>query len=270
MPDTSVRALEGADRPGWKLSALLKKGMLGALVIFIYIWSAYGTNLSVSELVRGYPFMADFLNRMMPPSTANLSGLVAPTIETIQIAIWGTTLAVVLSLPLGLLAAQNITPHPAVYYVTRWVLNALRAVNDLIFALIFVAAVGLGPFPGVLALGVHSAGMLGKFYAEAIENVDKGTIEALEATGAHKLQIIRYAIIPQIVPEFVTYNVYRFEHNLRQATVLGMVGAGGLGFELITSMRLFKYQDAATILLVILLVVTGIDHISNKIRARLI
>ncbi len=240
------------------------------ILAVIYGWSIRETGISLPALVEGIPHMQDFLMRTFPPDLSILSKLMAPTIETIQIALLGTTLAVILAIPLGIGAARNMSPYPLVYRTCRMILNFLRATSELIFALIFVAAVGLGPFPGVLALGIHSAGMLGKFYAEAIENVSKGEIEALEAAGSNKWQILRYAVWPQVLPEFVTVNLYRWEHNLRAATVLGLVGAGGIGFELMTTMRLFKYDETATVLLVILATVTVIDFISTRIRMRVL
>jgi phosphonate transport system permease protein len=137
-----------------------------------------------------------------------------------------------------------------------------------VFALIFVAAVGLGPFPGVLALGVHTAGMLGKFYGEAIEAVAVAPIEGIQATGAGRLQTIRFAILPQIMPAVVAFNLYRFEVAVRSATVLGLVGAGGLGFALMANMRLFKYPEVATILLLILALVAVTDLVSTRVRKR--
>jgi len=257
-------------RPATEWFLYLQRGLIIALVLGVYLWSAGGTNLSLPELIKGYPHMADFLSRMLPPNLSIIKDLIRPTVETVQIALWGTTLAVLLAIPLGILAARNITPHPFVYTAARFTLNALRAISEMVFALIFVTAVGLGSFPGVLALAVHSAGMLGKFYAEAIENVDPGVLEALEATGAHKLQVIVFGVAPQVLPEFISYNLYRWEHNVRAATVLGLVGAGGIGFELITSMRLFKYPDTATILLMILATVTVVDFISSRLRAKVI
>jgi len=163
-----------------------------------------------------------------------------------------------------------IRDSPLIYHVARFILNATRSISEIIFALIFVAALGLGPFPGLMAVAVHSVGMLGKFLAESIENIDQGPLEALAATGANKLQIFRYAIFPQILPEFITLCLYRWELNFRSATILGVVGAGGIGFELITSMRLFKYQDMTIVLVVILLTVTVVDFISSKIRSKII
>jgi phosphonate transport system permease protein len=257
-------------RPAWRNYLSLQRVVVLVFLLGVYAWSACGTNLSTTELVQGYPHMMDFFSRLFPPNLAIIPELIPPTIETIQVAIWGTTLAVLLAVPLGILAAANLNPHPVLYTGARTILNALRAVSEMVFGLIFVAAVGLGPFPGVLALAFHSAGMLGKFYAEAIESIDTGPVEALEATGAHKLQVIIYGIIPQVLPEFIGYNLYRWEHNVRAATVLGLVGAGGIGFELVTSMRLFKYSDTASILLVILFTVTVVDYISSRIRARVI
>jgi phosphonate transport system permease protein len=249
---------------------VLRQLTLAAVLVALYAWSAVGTHLSVSELVRGIPGLVDIVARMMPPNLAILPKLIGPTVETLQISIWGTTLAIVFTIPFGLAAARNISPHPLVYGAARFVLNATRSISEIIFALVFVAAVGLGPFPGVLALAFHSVGMLGKFLAEAIENIDAGPVEALVATGASKWQIIMYAIVPQILPEFVTLCLYRWELNFRSATILGIVGAGGIGFELVTSMRLFQYQDMTTILVVILVLVSFVDYISSAIRARII
>lgn len=256
----------------WPRDVIFTAKWLGTfvMVIVVYVWSAYGTNFSVKELIAGLPHMQDIISRMLPPNFSLLPNLVGPTVETIQISIMGTTLAVLFCIPFGILAAKNISPHPIIYHVARFILNATRSISEIIFALIFVAALGLGPFPGLMAVAVHSVGMLGKFLAESIENIDQGPLEALAATGANKLQIFRYAIFPQILPEFITLCLYRWELNFRSATILGVVGAGGIGFELITSMRLFKYQDMTIVLVVILLTVTVVDFISSKIRSKII
>lgn len=252
----------------WKVNVRCAAAL--ALLLLLYAWSAQGTHLSASELLRGLPGLWDILTRMMPPNPAIVPRLIQPTVETMQISIWGTSLAIVFTIPFGLAAARNIAPHPLVYAVARFILNATRSISEMIFALVFVAAVGLGPFPGVLALAFHSVGMLGKFVADAIENIDAGPVEALTATGANKWQVIMYAIFPQILPEFVTLCLYRWELNFRSATILGIVGAGGIGFELITSMRLFLYRDMTTILLVILVAVIIVDYVSSYLRQRII
>ena len=243
-------------------------GILVAIVI-LYV-SARDTDLSLGEFVRGLPAIAGYLARMFPPDWAFTPRIVQPTIETIEIAIWGTVLGILLAIPLGLMAARNISPHLAVYGSARFILNALRGVSELVFALIFVSAVGLGPFPGILALALHNAGMLGKFYAEAIEAVDEGPVEAMRSTGAGWSQTVAYAIVPQILPHFITYNLYRFEVSIRSATVLGLVGAGGIGFHLISSIRLFDYQTTAMVLIVIIALVILTDYVGTKIRTRII
>jgi phosphonate transport system permease protein len=169
--------------------------------------------------------------------------------------------------PFCFLAARNLTPNMAVFQITRQLFNVTRGINEIILALIFVAAVGLGPFPGVLALAVHGAGMLGKFFSESIEEIDQGPIEALRATGAGPIQIIIFGVLPQVITAWIAVILYRFETNLRQATVLGMVGAGGIGFELVGSMKLFQYQDTATCILVIIAMVMAADYVSTRLRA---
>jgi len=249
---------------------VMRRLLLLAVLVAIYVWSAFGTNLNVAELIRGIPQLGDIISRMLPPNLNILPRLVGPTVETLQISIWGTTLAIIFTIPFGLAAARNIAPHPLIYKASRFILNATRSISEIIFALVFVAAVGLGPFPGVLALAFHSVGMLGKFLADSIENIDSGPVEALVATGASKWQVIIYAIVPQILPEFVTLCLYRWELNFRSATILGIVGAGGIGFELITSMRLFKYQDMTTVLIVVLVMVSIVDYISSWVRSKII
>lgn len=246
-------------------------GLMAAVVFAIVLlqWSARGAELSFSELADGVPQIADFLRRTIPPNWAILPSLAGPAVETVQIALWGTLLGVVGAIPLSFLAARNLRVHPWLYRVTRQSLNVIRSINELILALVFVAAVGLGPFPGVLALAVHGVGMLGKFFAESIEEIDQGPLEALRATGARPLQVIVFGVLPQVVTSWIAVILYRFEVNLRSATVLGMVGAGGLGFELVSSLKLFKYQETATCILVITVMVVVADFISHGLRERI-
>jgi phosphonate transport system permease protein len=241
-----------------------------AAVAAALAWSAEDLQLSIHELLKGLPWVADFVARMFPPNWDFLRRLVRPVLETIQLAVWGTLLAIVLALPLCFLAARNLTPSPVVFHATRQVFNAARGINEIIFALIFVAAVGLGPFAGVLALSVHGAGMLGKFFAEAIEEADAGPVEALRATGARPLQVIAFAVLPQALPAWIAATLYRLEVNLRAATILGMVGAGGIGFELYSSLKLFQYEDTATCVIVILVMVMTADYVSSRLRARIL
>jgi phosphonate transport system permease protein len=250
-----------AGRAGWGP----RLGM-AVLAIAVLWWAARGAQVSFGELLKGVPWIGDFLGRMFPPNWAFLDRLWVPAIETVQIAIWGTLLAVLLAVPFCFFAARNLTPNLAVFHFTRQVFNVTRGINEIILALIFVAAVGLGPFPGVLALAVHGAGMLGKFFSESIEEIDQGPIEALRATGAGPIQTVIFAVLPQVITAWIAVVLYRFETNLRQATVLGMVGAGGIGFELVGSMKLFQYQDTATCIAVIIVMVMAADYVSTKLR----
>jgi phosphonate transport system permease protein len=236
----------------------------------VLAFAASQIGLDPVAVVRGIPFMWDFLTRLFPPDLTYLPLLGHATVESLQIAVWGTLLAVVASVPLALLGARNTTPHLVVFHGTRLGLNALRSINELVFALIFVSAVGLGPFAGVLAIALHATGMLAKFSAEEIEGVDRGQVEALAATGAGRLQVILFGVAPQVVPAFVSYAIYRFDVSIRSATVLGLVGAGGLGFSLIKTMKLFRYHETATCILVIFLLVLASDWICGKLRARVL
>lgn len=244
---------------GWILVAVLVIG-----------WIVNDTQFNVVELVKGRSAMFDFISGMFPMNFINIGKYLLAMLQTIEIAVLGTVIGILFSIPISMLAARNISPHPVLYTLSRFFLNGCRAINEMIFALVFVTAVGLGPFPGVLALAVHTIGKLGKFYAEAIENIDRGPMEALGSTGAGRLQIFRFSIFPQIFPEFITFSLYQWESNVRSSTILGLVGAGGIGLELISSMRLFEYQDTSTILLIILLTVIIVDFVSSRIRARVI
>lgn len=237
------------------------------IVLWTLNWSAQGAQLSLGELAAGLPQIGDFLSRTFPPDLSILPRLVAPAVETLQIAIWGTLLGVLLAIPLSFLAARNLSRNRWVFHITRQGLNFTRSINELILALIFVSAVGLGPFPGVLALALHGLGMLGKFFAESIEEIDQGPIEALQATGARPLQVIVFGVLPQVITAWIAVILYRFEVNLRSATVLGMVGAGGLGFELVSSLKLFKYPETATCIIVITFMVIVADTLSSRLRA---
>jgi phosphonate transport system permease protein len=262
--------LESAGSPKKRFFRLALHFAVMLAVIIVLVWSGRDTNVSTTEFIQGIPAIVDYVSRMFPPDWAYFPVIWKPTVETVQIAIWGTFLSIFLAVPLGFLAARNITPHRIVYESARLILNALRGVSELVFALIFVSAVGLGPFPGILALALHNAGMLGKFYAEAIEAVDIGPVEAVTATGSTWSQTIVYAIIPQVIPHFITYSLYRFEVSIRAATVLGLVGAGGIGFHLISSIRLFDYRTTSTVLIAIVLLVILTDYAGTKIRAKVI
>jgi phosphonate transport system permease protein len=243
---------------------------VGAATILTLValwWMARGAQISIENLVNGVPYMWDFISRMMPPNLGFIEKLWGAALESLYVAVWGTIFGVLLALPFCFFAARNLSPHPAVFHAMRQVLNAMRGINEIILALIFVAAIGLGPFAGVLALAVHGAGMLGKFFAEAIEDIDQGPIEAFRSAGVGRFKTIVFGVLPQVLPSWLGTIFYRLETNVRQATVLGMVGAGGIGFELVSSMKLFQYQDTAMCILVILAMVLLADLFSSRARA---
>jgi phosphonate transport system permease protein len=233
-------------------------------------WSANALELSPGELFRSIPVIGRYIARMFPPDWSALNELWDPTLDTICIALWGTVIASIIGLPLGILAAKNMNSPAVVRLTSLTILNVLRSISELIWAIFFVAAVGLGPFPGALALGVNFGGILGRLYAEAIENIDQKPLEALRATGASHLQSIMFAVIPQVLPQIISYNLYWFEVGVRSATVLGMIGAGGIGFELVTTIRLYEFRQTSAILIVILLLVTAIDRASAILRRAIV
>ena len=248
----------------------LKDGIFLSVILAIALLSSLFIPVDIQELVQGAPRISAFVAGMFPPDFTEITSYVKLMVETVGMGISGTFLAIVLSIPLGMLSARNITQSPVVYSVMKEVANFFRAMPELMLALIFVVAVGLGPFAGVLAIAIHTAGFLGKFYAEAIENVDPKPVEAVDATGARFIQKIRHAIFPQVLPLFNSYNLYILDRNIRASTVLGIVGAGGIGFELVMSMKLFEYRKTATLLLVILIAVMLIDWLSSSIRKRVV
>ena len=245
-----------------------RKGSLFVTVILAAVLLSAGATglLDVQRLSEGLPAIGVLIGEMFPPDFSNAGDWVRPIVDTLSMSIAGTALAILMSFPLAFLAARNTTPNIAVYHCTRVVLNFLRSIPELIMGIIFVAAVGFGALPGVLALGLHSAGMVAKFFAEAIEHVDHKPIEAAEAAGASHLQVIQYAILPQVLPQFADVTVYRWEYNFRASTVMGMVGAGGIGLELMSSLRILHYTEVSAILISILIMVTGVDAIGAAVR----
>jgi phosphonate transport system permease protein len=277
----------------------------GLFLVFL-AWSFQGAKIRPGELVAGIPQIGVTLARMLPPDFSKvtsaksyfipegftLSELLVPlplsepqarikqrwwdntfpqtivgaTLETVQMALAGTFLALLVAFPVGFLAARNTTPHPVVYYALRTVLNFLRTIPDLALGLLFVAAVGLGAFAGTLALAIHTATVLGKLLSESVENIDEGVVEAIRATGAGYAQILSFAVLPQILPDLISFSLYRLETNIRAASVLGLIGAGGIGYLMNASFRTFQYQEAAAIVLVLIALVVLVDYLSSRLR----
>ena len=270
------------------------------------LWSFQGAKIRPAELVEGIPQVFHTLGRMLPPDFGKITTpenyffpeelslaelflplplqpdeararqrwwnntfpqtVIGATLETVQMALAGTFLALIAAFPLGFLAARNTTPHPAVYYCVRGALNLVRTIPDLALGLLFVAAVGLGAFAGTLALAIHTATVLGKLLSESTENIDDGVVEAVRATGASYPQVLSYAVLPQILPDLISFTLYRLETNIRAASVLGLIGAGGIGYLMNTSFRTFQYQEAAAIVLVLIGLVMLVDFLSSRLR----
>ncbi len=254
--------------PEQSLGTTLRRstGMIALAVVVAWAW--HGTGFELSRLGGSLAPLIEFLDRMTPPDLSALEVAMRSTAETLQIAVLGTFLAVVLSIPPALLAAANLTAA-WIHQPVRWLLALLRGIPLLLLALMFVAALGLGPVPGVLAVAVHSVGMLAKFYADAFESARPGPIEALDSAGANWLQRVRYGVLTQVAPDLARDTLFRFELNLRESLVLGLVGAGGIGFYIQLYIRSFRYTRVATLTLVILVIVVLVEQGSVAIRRRL-
>jgi phosphonate transport system permease protein len=260
----SYQPLIDREMAAWRRAAV----RYGLILVGITASCWYAGIFDGKRLYEGLPSIAHLAGEMLPPDFQHAGSWAKPILDTLTMSIAGTVLAVLFSFPLALLGARNTTPHPAVYQMARGSMNILRSVPELIMGIIFVAAVGFGSLPGVLALGLHSIGMVGKFFAEAIEHADPAPVEAVKATGASRAQVILHGVLPQVLPQIADVMVYRWEYNFRASTVMGMVGAGGIGFELMASLRIMQYQEVSAILLVILAMVTLVDGSGARLRKR--
>jgi len=243
----------------------------GLLLIILFLVSTNNVvEFNLNRLHASGGRIVDFLSRLVTmPDWSYLFTLLAALWETISMAVVGTFIALLVSVPMGILAARNATPNLVVYRVSRDLLSLMRALPELVWALLFVSAVGLGPFPGVLALAFVTVGFMGKFFAEHLEVVERKAIEGVRATGASKIQVIRFAMIPQALPDFVGSLMYILDHNVRTATVLGVVGAGGIGYDMVMSIRLYRYDRLIMIIASIFMLVTLLDLLSTYIRGRI-
>ncbi len=213
--------------------------------------------------------MAKYAAGFLSPNFADWRIYVAEMLVTVHIAVWGTFLAILFGIPFALLSSNNVAPVWIVQPVRR-LMDACRAINELVFAVLFVVAVGLGPFAGVMAVFVHNMGIISKLFSEAVEASDPRPVEGIRATGATPLQEVVFGIVPQVVPLWLSYGLYRFESNVRGATVLGIVGAGGIGQLLFENIRGFYYAETAAIMIVVIITVAVIDMISQRLRRMLI
>lgn len=245
-------------------------GMLGWGILFALLAASWrGADLRPFDLVRDSANMARYAADFFPPNFHQWRSYLEEMVVTLEIALWGTALAVLFAIPFGLLSSANISPW-WVHQPIRRLMDSARAINEMVFAMLFIVAVGLGPFAGVLALFVHTTGVLAKLFSEAVESIDPHPIEGIRATGANALEEIVYGVIPQVLPLWISYSLYRFESNVRSATVVGMVGAGGVGVILWEIIRAFQYAETCAVMIIVIITVTAIDLISARIRKRLV
>ncbi|MCG5057803.1 MAG: phosphonate ABC transporter, permease protein PhnE [Limnoraphis sp. WC205] len=237
--------------------------LIGAMGILIF--AGIQSELNFPVLFQNSGNMVEYTRSYFPPDFSDWRLYLEDTIITISMGIWGTLMAAIAAIPLSLLGSENIFPVWIVQPIRR-ILDAMRAINEIVFALIFVVAVGLGPFAGVLALFVSTTGILGKLFSEVVESIDPGPVEGIRATGAQKIQEILFGIVPQVMPLWTSYILYRFESNVRAASVLGIVGAGGIGVSLYQSFQAFQYQKVCAILIILIVATSTIDFISAKLR----
>ena len=240
----------------------------GVAAVLLYSIDAVDLG-NLSRLITNSANIQTFAADLLRPDFSDWRLFVAKMWETIQIALWGTFLAIFLGVPMGLAAARNIAPVWVVQPV-RWIMNMLRSIPDLVMGLLFVVAVGLGPLAGVLAIALNTAGVLAKLFSEAVESIDKGPVEGVRATGASKLHEIVWGVIPQVAPLWTSFALYRFESNSRSATVLGLIGAGGIGQVLFDRMNGFAFRDVSAVVIVVIVAVTLIDFLSQAMRRRLL
>ncbi|MET3179888.1 UNVERIFIED_ORG: phosphonate transport system permease protein [Variovorax guangxiensis] len=240
-----------------------------AALLLLLAASWNGADMRPLDLIRDGGNMATYAAEFFPPDFTQWRVYLQEMVVTLQIALWGTVLAVATAVPLALLASANIVPW-WIYQPTRRLMDSCRAINEMVFAMLFVVAVGLGPFAGVLALWVHTTGVLAKLFSEAVEAIDPQPVEGIRSTGASALHEIVYGVLPQVMPLWISFALYRFESNVRSASVVGMVGAGGIGVVLWEIIRGFQYAQTCAVMIIIVISVSAIDLVSARIRKVLI
>ncbi|UUX50762.1 phosphonate ABC transporter, permease protein PhnE [Nisaea acidiphila] len=258
--------LEDIEVPGRTRQEQVFDMILWGAFLVMLVWSFAPAEMNrIDQIFSGGGNMAMLLGDFLEPNFRYWRSYLDLMLETVQMAVWGSFLSVILAVPFGLMSSANLVPS-WLHFPVRRLMDAFRAINELVFALIFVAAVGLGPLAGVLALTIHTTGTLAKLFSEAVEAIDPRPVEGIRATGSTRLQEIIFGVIPQVLPLWISFSLYRFEANVRSATVLGIVGAGGIGMSLSEALRGFDYAAGASILLIILLTVSLFDIFGARLR----
>ncbi|MDR2349247.1 MAG: phosphonate ABC transporter, permease protein PhnE [Deltaproteobacteria bacterium] len=237
------------------------------LVLAFLVWSWRGAEIRPWSLVRDFGNMVTLTKDFFPPDFRHLKLYLEEMATTIQIALWGTLLAVICSVPLGIMSSENVVSR-WIYQPTRRLMDACRSINEMVFAMLFVVAVGLGAFAGTLALWIHTTGVLAKLFSEAVEAIDPAPVEGIRSTGAGLISEVWYGILPQVIPLWISFTLYRFESNVRSATVVGMVGAGGIGVILWEYIRGYQYRSGCAVIIVIIVAVSVFDLISQYLRKK--
>lgn len=253
-----------------KKPSRLKFYIIFLIMAVLYVLSWIGVKGNIRDLIAGWPNIVEMMSQLFPPDWGYFQTILKPMLETVKMAILGTTLGAIIGIPFTLLASRNVFKNKWVSGITRTIMNLTRTLPDLLLASVFVAAVGIGPLAGVGALTVFSFGIVTKLAYEAVETIDPGPLEAMTAVGANKLQFIRYAVVPQALPSFVAFVLYTFEVCVRASAILGLVGAGGIGMELQAALDNFLYNQVALIILFTLVIVIVIDTVSATIREKLL
>ncbi|WP_349361023.1 phosphonate ABC transporter, permease protein PhnE [Stappia sp.] len=266
--DALSEAVRAQMRPQW--GNIARTAVILGVIMLLLALSYYPTEMNNwVRLFQGNDFLDSMIAQFLSPDFSDLDLYLRKMLETVQIALWGTVLSIIFGAPMALLASNNIAPAWIVFPMRR-LMDASRAINDLVFAVLFVAVVGLGPLPGVLAIFVHNLGIISKLFSEAVEAIDERPVEGIRTTGASRLQEIIYGVIPQVIPLWSSFSLYRFETNVRSATVLGIVGAGGIGFTFNEAFKGFRFEEASAIIIVMVVTVSVIDMISSRLRKMLI
>jgi len=257
--------------PGWR-SRIVTLSIFGGGMA-LYIASFFLLDMSLGNLISGFWRLADIVGMMFPPTPETWSRFylyLGAIGQTLSIAFLGTLFAAILALPIGFIAARNVVANRIVHFLARRSLDTIRSIDTLIWALIWINVVGLGPFAGVLAILCSDFGAFGKLMSEAIETANRKPVEGILSTGGNRFSAIRFGVVPQVLPIFASQILYYFESNTRSATIIGIVGAGGIGLQLSELIRVLEWQQAAFVILMVLVTVALIDQISQRLRNTII
>jgi phosphonate transport system permease protein len=267
MSSEAAAALDGRPARSWPRTAKRVALVAAVVALFVHAWN--DTQASISDLVSGFHNMVNIIGEMFPPDWSVLGPSIRGAITTFDTALLGTAIALVLSLLIAPLAARNITPHRALYELSRALMGIARTIPLWVSGLLFLVAVGISPFAGVLALALETVGVLSKLFSEAIEEMDMGPVDALRVSGATRTQVFVHGVLPSVTPTFIGLSIYRMDSNVRSALVLSAFGAGGIGFLLFNSIELFQWQQVSTELLVMFVLVLIVERASIVIRGRI-